>query len=587
MQSVHGLLRNRRLQFAVLAVLLLFILTLHLITREPAVLDKQASQLSQDDPSSSSSPSAHLNTQGDKPADTQNHALDNGRSDNGTGRKDDVPTTTDNSDILDPTKPRHYSMLLIIYSDYRDSDRRQLLRQHLLGLPDSIQPCMHANGDVLYKFAVRVPAQRPSEAKRLAAFRDYQSEAIEYGDVLELKTDSKWESQVELLRWVKTLKERRRLVTFDHLVYMDAYTVVRLGMYRVELASGNIAGQTLTAEQRARLYLGAEHTRAPDLAILAANTTDLMVKHALEQKGPRDDDLFAHFHDRYATTNDIHAIRDKRIYYWENSIDYLPKDAMGITGVFITDDYQLLQRRFPSQPPATCRRVASMFNVAVVTSAHIFDDNCMLDAAMASASLKRAYAIRHGYAFVARSAEYAQQNRHKHRGAGWGRLDVIQKTLPHYDWILWTDMDAVVVNATRRLVDLFSLWGREAGLDFADKHLVLTRLPGEQGVDPGVMLVRNSRWSHDFIQDVQMRREYYERDDGVQRAIGAAIKEAKWMDKMVLLNSTDHSLLTAPQDYRAGDFIVHYTGSTTCPAAQVLKATKQLESGQVAGTFTP
>jgi hypothetical protein len=198
MQSVHGLVRNRRLQFAVLGIIILFILTIHLTTREPAIVNKQASQLIKDNPTPTlpNVPNDHP-LYSDKPEDT----MQNGASNDGN-KQDHIPTTNDNSDVVDPTKPRHYSMLLIIYSDYRDSDRRHLLRQRFLGLPDSVEPCMHANGDIMYKFAVQVPQQRPTQPERLAAFRDYQSESIEYGDVLELKADDKWDAQIELFRWV-------------------------------------------------------------------------------------------------------------------------------------------------------------------------------------------------------------------------------------------------------------------------------------------------------------------------------------------------------------------------------------------------
>jgi hypothetical protein len=323
-------------------------------------------------------------------------------------------------------------------------------------------------------------------------------------------------------------------------MYMDAYTVVRLGMYRVELASGRVANQMLTTEQRKRLYLRAEHTRVPDLAILAASTSELMVKFMLTLNDTSGEDLFSHFYEHYSDSNEVYSVLDKRIYYWQNSIDYLPKNAMGVSNVFITEDYQLLQQKYPSLPPITCRRIQNMFNVAIVTSAHIFDNNCMLDAGMASAALKRAYAIQHGYTFVARSAEYAQQSRHKHRGPGWGRLDVIQKVLPHYDWVLWTDMDAIIVNNTERIMNLFTKWNKEQSLGFSDKHLVLTRLPGGQGVDPGVMLIRNSPWSHDFIQNVQVRREYYDRDDGVQHAISTVMNEGSWIQKVSNNNNNNN-----------------------------------------------
>ncbi|RKP08331.1 hypothetical protein THASP1DRAFT_29863 [Thamnocephalis sphaerospora] len=578
MQIAQALLANRRLQFALIAAVFLFVLVVHLSTR--------SSTPTADVATGHADAQGHLAPQ--KPTIPVNHALQgvDDPEDPTTSGKDAAPVeATPSSDDDDLHTPRHYKQLLVIFSDYRDSERRRLLRRQMMGVRDNLQPCMRANGDVFYKFVVRAPVERPTDAERLQALRDYQAEEMEYGDILELKNDNVWDAQISMLRWIKELKSRRRPVSFDYLVYVDAYVYVRLDAYIKELDEATIAGQKLEASQLPKLLLGDVEARVPRIIIMGEATAQLAANLSTENTQPRDS-VFAHFYSRYSSDNTVHVVNDTRLHVWQNAIEHVPNTTMALSNVFLTEDFMSIQRQFPTQPPVTCRRPMTMFNLALVTSAHLFPDNCMLDAGVASANAKREYASRYRYSFVARSLEYAQQTRHRHRHRGWGRLDVLEKVLPKYDWVLWTDMDAVIVNSTVRIFDLLQGWQKRLGADFSGKHLVATRLPDGKGIDVGVMLMRSSDWSYSLLRQAQERQDLYEHEDGAQRAIWATLQTERRMDSVLLLDEQSQLFSVPPSKYRPGAFIVHYAADK-CPAEQVLAATRQIENGTDATHFKP
>ena len=59
-------------------------------------------------------------------------------------------------------------------------------------------------------------------------------------------------------------------------------------------------------------------------------------------------------------------------------------------------------------------------SIAVITSSFLYKDNCMLEVAPLSANNKREYAEKYGYAFVARSIEFAHQI-YRMRRSVWGK----------------------------------------------------------------------------------------------------------------------------------------------------------------------
>jgi hypothetical protein len=169
-------------------------------------------------------------------------------------------------------------------------------------------------------------------------------------------------------------------------------------------------------------------------------------------------------------------------------------------------------------------------NIAVMTSSFYYKDHCMLKAGLLSAINKIEYAEKYGYAFVARSAEFAQQI-YRRRRLVWGKIDAIEKVLPYYEWLLWLDMDAIFVNRSLSIEDLLKTCEKRAGgkKAFEKINLVVARPVGDKMINAGVFLIRNTDWSRDFLRrGVQSRYDLVETGSLEQQAIRDAIKNPNW-----------------------------------------------------------
>lgn len=128
---------------------------------------------------------------------------------------------------------------------------------------------------------------------------------------------------------------------------------------------------------------------------------------------------------------------------WEkNSTVTANDDIVLITNVYQDQDFIALKQAYALNPIIQLQQQQQISNKVIVTSAYVHD-KCMEPSATKAASNKRRYADRHGYNFVARSTEFAQQ---KSRHYNWGKIDIIQKVLPNYEWLIWLDTDSIIFN---------------------------------------------------------------------------------------------------------------------------------------------
>lgn len=225
-------------------------------------------------------------------------------------------------------------------------------------------------------------------------------------------------------------------------------------------------------------------------------------------------------------------------------------------------------------------------SIAVLTSSYIYD-YCMEPSATLAAANKRKYAERHGHAFVARSAEFAQQQQ-QGRKAVWGKIDAVEKVLPKYDWIFWMDMDAVIVNQERSLFTLLDELRERypGGADAFDEnvHLIASRPTRDPMVNAGVFFLRNSAWSMKFLRDLQGMTEWYNKGSAYEQgAMWDLMRLPENEPHVFLLDRDDHTFNTFPRFYKPGDFVVHFAPDK-CPNAATLKgldAARRIEQGEV------
>ncbi|KAF7723310.1 hypothetical protein EC973_002107 [Apophysomyces ossiformis] len=214
-------------------------------------------------------------------------------------------------------------------------------------------------------------------------------------------------------------------------------------------------------------------------------------------------------------------------------------------------------------------------SIAVVTSSYLHDA-CMELSASASAANKRDYAKQHGYAFVARSSEFAQQVLRDNRNVVWGKIDVLQKLLPKYEWLLWLDMDAVIMNMDKsleNLIDTFRSQYPGGKADFDDTvDIIIARRSSDEAINAGVFLIRNSIWSNNFLRDLQNIEEWYKKGPYYEEgALKQLISQPSNRQHVLLLDHDDQTFNTLPKSYQSDSFILHFA-EDKCSNNAVLKA---------------
>lgn len=143
------------------------------------------------------------------------------------------------------------------------------------------------------------------------------------------------------------------------------------------------------------------------------------------------------------------------------------------------------------------------------------------------------------------------------RPISWSKIPLINRTLPKYDFVFWSDADAMVVNYDVRLEQMFG--------DFldTDKHMVVTRdVAGN--INLGNFLIRNCPWSFELLRKVWEETQFLNNDWWENAAfihlfgsdVGIREHTAVVPHDRYTFNSYPHY----PNDYRKGDFIVHFAG---------------------------
>ncbi|CAG8448051.1 11830_t:CDS:2 [Ambispora gerdemannii] len=499
----------------------------------------------------------------------------------------------------------YYKFLLLINSNIGDSSRRKLIREWVFGIRDTLVPFNSGQKQksIYYRFLTRKRGSFKKHEQEIR--REFLSEFIEFDDIVELEYDEKEEGWQEVtLRWSNSLD-----ITYDHLVVIDIHTLINFEKLQ-QMISGSLiirGQQALTREQKDNLLWGSfSNLDADEMAVVIGSAAvDTIMDSLFEiSESPIAESInssnvltkaYYYFSDQIhkaETTIPIHLINDNSgIVEWPNAIESVsPESTIFVGHIFQDGEFVELvswlnvSKAFIRSPPPPIRSDESenkngSLSIAIVTSSFVYKDMCMVDAVVPAADNKREYAEKHGYYFVPRSAEFAQQTL-RHRKTVWGKVDAVEKTLPHYDWLFWVDMDAVIFNqeiTIESLLENFTsiVGGPEA---FSQKHFIVAKPIGDKMINAGVFLLRNSEWSRRFLREVQGRKDQYFGKFFEQRAMWDVINEDEWKDGALLLLNDDHTFNTFPKRYKHGDFIVHFAPDG-CPAAPVIEALNKLQDG--------
>lgn len=276
---------------------------------------------------------------------------------------------------------------------------------------------------------------------------------------------------------------------------------------------------------------------------------------------------------------------------WKNHVESIADLTIAVSNIYQDTDFVAVANTLNLGGSSVCKPLEKA-SIAVVTSSFIYD-NCMEPSASLAADNKRNYALKHNYAFVARSGEFAQQQlREEKRRPVWGKIDVVQKVLPKYDWLFWMDMDAVIMNpeqTVQTLLDEFRNSFPEGPRAFEKTiDLVVSKPAKDKMINAGVFFMRNTEWAQKFLNTLQESTYWYNKGPSYEQgAMWDLIQEPGYKEHVLLLENDDHTFNTFPKLYVPGDFIVHFAPDK-CPNSAVLgglKAARQIQQGQTVTSF--
>ena len=174
---------------------------------------------------------------------------------------------------------------------------------------------------------------------------------------------------------------------------------------------------------------------------------------------------------------------------------------------------------------------------------------------------RRRYCERHGYDFI-HDVTIASD-----RPACWAKIPALIAALQSHQWALWADSDTLVTNYQHSFDSLFDNdydlivqsheeYFRFMGIPIASG---LARMP----INTGVMLVRASAWSQDFLQ-----RAYHETQFVSYDEVWNGIGEQEAMIEVLRRRPRDRThikyvkgLQNHPRFYQAGDLFLHFYGN--------------------------
>ncbi|RIA95057.1 Glycosyltransferase Family 34 protein [Glomus cerebriforme] len=499
-----------------------------------------------------------------------------------------TPTTPLDNPVQNMSCP-HYKTALFISSVLEDVDKRMLMREELFGITDNLIPCMKQDTlDIFYKFFVRKSTKKPS--------RLFLSEQMEYyHDIVEIDIQNDFDWHQSLLEYAQSLQEK--CITFDHLIIIDIFTMINLEKIQDKISSSKIGNQMIS-DTRKIVWGSFNSNRTENMAVIIGSSAIKPILNNLDHKLNYTSLISSHYlyhnkHPNKKIPDDLIFINDPTsIIEWPNSIKSIFCVDCVVAIGHVYQDWEIRKIKndlnISTTIPCNARLDLKMYSnetsklrpsIAVMTSSFLYKDNCMVEAAPLSAQNKREYAERHGYAFVPRSTEYAQQHYRKRKPV-WGKVDAVEKVLPYYEWLLWIDMDAFVANRSLSVEHLFEMCEKRVGGKEAFKKInfIVAKPVGDNMINAGVFLIRNTDWSRDFLRSgVQSRYDRATTGMKEQQAIRDAIKQPQWKPNVLFLDRDDHTINTFPDRYIRGDYIVHYAPEEGCPASPVLRGLSKLK----------
>ncbi|KAF9345348.1 hypothetical protein BGX26_003252 [Mortierella sp. AD094] len=514
----------------------------------------------------------------------KDNIFDNNNNEKVDGKPDTTqPTTpkpeteTETTITQLPNTSGKYDTLVLIPSSWTQMQNRQWVRQTLFGIRNNLEPCKKYDGRIIYKFYIHGHSTWLKTTIHSAEFmqaqvRDLYGEFMEYNDYTftnKTVTDhhAVWG---DALTWAveKFIPEQK--IQVENVLIFDSTTLVNLPKIEASIKPAVNADGFI--------YTWGEPTPFAGMASYSVVEQIVQNRNAIKENHKLVDIFtgaalyFAYPAQKYKVEKGVGQL-------WASDIDQVDTTMEVVGQIYQLEDWAPIAEKLAIKTtPACAADPDRKKNIALLTSSYIYSDMCMAEASLPSAENKRTYATKHGYDFVARAAEFAQEE-HRGRRLVWGKIGAIQKVLPHYEWLFWMDMDAVVADLDKDLRGIIREAEDKKENDGEEISLIVARPVRDKMLNAGVMLIKNTDWSRRFFNEVQTKVDWNRKSSYEQAAIWEVMNEPKWSSGVYLYNGNDHIMNTFPKQYREGDFIIHFAPAG-CPSVPVLEALRKIKNGE-------
>lgn len=196
---------------------------------------------------------------------------------------------------------------------------------------------------------------------------------------------------------------------------------------------------------------------------------------------------------------------------------------------------------------------------------------------------KREYCERHGYTFICEGRS-SQSDTANDLSVSWGKFELVQKYLPTYQFIFYSDADVMIMNDSIKIEEIIS------GHMSKEADLLISRDVIQYKIDPdisenlyhmlntGNFFIRSTEWSdkllytllttdllhgHDLAEQYALNRLFYNIGipDSLQEFVGTIINKTSLVHNQTLFNAT-FAIPGVPPDtfYQPGNFLIHFMG---------------------------
>ncbi|KAG0294407.1 hypothetical protein BGZ96_001246 [Linnemannia gamsii] len=509
----------------------------------------------------------------EKPYTRDPAVLDNNNNNN--------PSATSFKPLTVPNTSNHYDSLIIIPTSWTQFQNRVWVRETLFGIKNNLEPCARYNGNIIYKFYIYGRSTWLKSGIYTAQYMQAQVRSL-HGEFMEFDdwhftnrtVENRHAVWGDALNWAVNTFVPQEKIKVDKVILFDSTSIVNVEKLE------NLAKQS-TSGTSGLLMTWGETPTTPFAALISFPAATQILKSRViieENRAFMDLITAATLYYNSQITVTVKVVQGEAP-LWQGDIDQVPSASAVIGMVHQLEDWIPLAQRIAVQPISPCA-VDSTRNkkIAVLTSSYIYADMCMAEAALPSADNKRIYAEKHGHYFIARSAEFAQEE-YRHRQRVWGKIGAIQKTLPHYEWLLWMDMDAIVANLDQDVREIIRKAEELNENKQNEVSIIVSRPLVDKMLNAGVMLIKNTDWSRRFLNEVQRRKTWYNmRPSYEQGAIWDVMRDDNWTSGVYLFDRDVHTMNTFPSFYKQGDFIVHFAPAG-CPSVPVIQALGNIQSG--------